>query len=840
MKSLHPYKTIFASLGLFTAAFSMSQVVPTGTENYIYVQEPMDAVTAVQPNTDAIRTIQYFDGLGRPKQTVQAGAVPVINGDIIVHYDYDGFGRQDKDYLPTRALSNNGAYVSDPVSRYESYYNSPTGYNTQIYYSEKEIENSPLNRVMKQAAPGDEWKLGSGKEIKFQYEANTEQDQVYVYYVDGSGSLVRGKEIDGSGRRKTYYLNNFLYKTVTTDENGHKIEEYKNKQGQVVLKRTYVTSATTAGRGGGGNPPAALLKADTYYVYDVFGNLTYVIPPLLSALYTGTGNLPSDWGDKMNDLGYVYRYDERNRLIEKKLPGKDWEYMVYDRQDRLVATQDANLRTDGNWLFTKYDKFGRVVYTGIYNGGTSRANVQTAAYAAENNNESRETTVKFTKNTLGVYYTTTAFPSSFTELLSVNYYDSYTHVEFAKQSQDLQVPPGLRTGTTGSADDGTKGMALVSHVRITGTDQWEKTLTRYDKTSRPVLMLKTNHLGGYTETVSELNFRGQPLQTDLFHKRSQGSTETEIKTIEKFTYDTQGRLTQHTHKVGSKAEELLALSTYDQLGQLMNKKVGGTNLTGGSGRLQHIDYKYNIRGWLTDINDVNTSLIADRGIPGPGQSDDMFAFHINYETLDYQDGVVFSAPASPLYNGNISQTFWRSSSDDKIRGYSYEYDQLNRLRYASYTKVSLNMSSFPGAYDEALAYDLNGNILNLIRHTGDANENQVNMDNLSYTYQNGNQNSNRLMKVTDDVSSSSTGGFSNGSSGTSNDYTYDENGNMLSDLNKGITEILYNHLNLPTHIYFGNNGSIEYFYNAAGQKIKKTVHDTPNNTIKHVDYLDGF
>src|SRR5690606_5492430 len=65
-------------------------------------------------------------------------------------------------------------------------------------------------------------------------------------------------------------------------------------------------------------------------------------------------------------------------------------------------------------------------------------------------------------------------------------------------------------------------------------------------------------------------------------------------------------------------------------------------------------------------------------------------------------------------------------------------------------------------------------------------------------------------------------------------------GNMTSDLNKDITEILYNHLNLPTQISFANGNSIEYLYNAAGQKIEKKVHDTQNNAIKQVEYLDGF
>src|SRR5690606_30962603 len=286
-------------------------------------------------------------------------------------------------------------------------------------------------------------------------------------------------------------------------------------------------------------------KHDTYYVYDIYGNLTYVIPPLLAAHYQGAGNLPTNWGDRMNDLGYVYRYDHRNRLVEKKLPGKGWEYMVYDKQDRLVATQDPNLRNDGGlWLFTKYDQFGRVVYTGIFNGGTSRSSVQTMADgAANNNNESRNSSVQFTKNGLGVYYTTNAFPTSFDEILSVNYYDNYEQIGFSEQSE-IDIPNNLRTGTT--ADTGSKGLPTASYIRVLSPSGgagggWEKNLTYYDINSRPVVSLKQNHLGGYTETLSTLNFRGQPETVVMYHKRAQGTGETEVKTVEGFTYDSQGR-----------------------------------------------------------------------------------------------------------------------------------------------------------------------------------------------------------------------------------------------------------------------------------------------------------
>jgi RHS repeat-associated protein len=61
---------------------------------------------------------------------------------------------------------------------------------------------------------------------------------------------------------------------------------------------------------------------------------------------------------------------------------------------------------------------------------------------------------------------------------------------------------------------------------------------------------------------------------------------------------------------------------------------------------------------------------------------------------------------------------------------------------------------------------------------------------------------------------------------------------MIKDENKNITQIKYNHLNLPTEINFTYNRKINYTYDATGQKIKKTVNANNNKTI--TDYLNGY
>ncbi len=67
----------------------------------------------------------------------------------------------------------------------------------------------------------------------------------------------------------------------------------------------------------------------------------------------------------IKDLAYIYKYDGRNRCIEKRLPGAEPIYMVYDKGDRLVMTQDGNQRpstlTQQQWLYNKYDNLNRLV-----------------------------------------------------------------------------------------------------------------------------------------------------------------------------------------------------------------------------------------------------------------------------------------------------------------------------------------------------------------------------------------------------------------------------------------------------------------------------------------------
>ncbi len=477
------------------------------------------------------------------------------------------------------------------------------------------------------------------------------------------------------------------------------------------------------------------------------------------------------------------------------------------------------------WMITKYDMFSRPIYT----GWEAATTITTAVRQAKQTNQNNATTLVETKTTgvtvidgVAVNYTNNVAPTSF-KLLTVNYYDDYT---FAN------MPP-LATTVLGDAvyynnTKRPKGMPTGSWVRVlenSTATRGETSYTLYDYKARPIRTHTQNHLGGYTQVESKLDFMGKALFTETRHKRL--ATSIEVLVREDFTYSPQDRLMMHTHKIDNNPTQYLARNEYAELGQLKTKYVG--NYNGNFDPLQKVDYAYNIRGWLTNINDINN-------LQQGSDVKDLFSFKINYNTVQGN-----AAGVVPLFNGNIAETYWRTAEDDKVRNYGYKYDDLNRLREAIYQKPNI---SIPNSYREYLEYDLNGNITHLERNGGlDGNTGYLAalpIDNLTYRYK---PSSNQLLEVYDNTYSDD--GFTDGASQQGiDDYKFDQNGNLTADENKSIVSIAYNHLNLPTQIIFQRGSdfpTINYLYNALGVKVQKIVNPASRRTQPvTTNYLSGF
>ena len=561
--------------------------------------------------------------------------------------------------------------------------------------------------------------------------------------------------------------------------------------------------------------------------------------PSLSSSNTISSNI-------LNGLVYIYYYDHQNNQVKKKIPGKQEEHMVYDQLNRPVLTQDGEMRQENKWLFTKYDFYDRPVYTGIVEDDRDREVIQAELYDDNNGYALYEQKVDdsgvLSNGGLDIYYSNNAFPdvANSDDILTVKYYDDY---EFDKRgislasttTTNVTIPTNenLPYDNEEQFTNNTKTLSTGSHIRVLGTDQWITNITLYDQKRRPIYTHTKNEFLG-TEDIKniELDFVGKTLQSRSKHIRGNSSTKIE----DNFTYDHAQRLIKHTQKIDDEqAEELIVSNKYDELGQLIEKKVGGNDTQSSHEQttaLQAIAYDYNIRGWLTDINDVNNAT-----------TNKLFAFGIQYNDPE-------NTNTTPLYNGNISETHWRTQNNttitsDEKRSYAYEYDGMNRLNSADYLtnhNITLGGNNYQEDFNVGdITYDFNGNIETLTRN-GLTSDNQIGIiDQLNYTPQ---SLSNKLSSV-DDVADKN--GFKDdGFSGT--DYTYDLNGNMTEDKNKGIVNIEYNHLNLPKRIIFdeGNNhgsNEIRYTYDATGKKLSKEVITfTGTNGRMHsiTNYENGF
>ncbi len=793
-------KKYISFLILMTVAFGFAQ-----DQNYVKTTVyKVPTTTGVVNDEQKQVTVTYYDGLGRPIQqnAYQAGT---SGQNIITHIEYDAFGRQTKEFLPFPS-SGDLSFIdsSNAASTQLGYYDPQSGSahaRTTVPYSEKIFEASPLNRVLEQGAPGEAWSVTNPDKhtIRFDYQTNA-ADEVKMYVAQSTWNPT-SRLYNCALTQTQFYPTGTLYKSVTKDENHgaqdhdlNTVAEFKDKEGRVILKRTYNFNVASN----------QVESFDTYYVYDQFGMLSFVLPPLC--------DLPS----KLNDLGYQYRYDHRNRLVEKKLPGKLWEFICYDKLDRVVAAGPVIHPENSNSsavIYTKYDAFNRVILTAYAALTTqTRLSIQNFYDTATALNEAKSATT-VTLGGVATRYTNTVNPTVSYRPLTINYYDDYNFPSANTVYSTVLGIPVFYNNTTQKP----KGMATGNWVRVfDGNTTVASQLSThfYDAKARLIKTHKRNHLAGsYTVAETEYDFSGKTLQKRTAHRYN--TTSNELVVRERFIYSAQDRLLRHEHQVNGTNWEILANNSYDELGQLTSKKVGKTDATGAN-FLQKVDYTYNIRGWLTAINNVaNTSDVVT----------DLFAFKINYNTREQ------SIPGvKNLYNGNISETYWRTESDGFTRMYGYQYDDLNRLLKGNYRKLGYSVT---GNYDESLTYDKHGNIQTLQRNGfADADfGTSVEIDNLAYTYS-----GNRLLRVTD--SSNSLNGFRDGTnSGT--DFDYDNYGNMSRDHNKQL-RISYNHLNLPVAVEFDNSNRILYHYNALGEKLLKSVRSNNPSSEVVTEYIDGF
>lgn len=843
-------------------------------ESVAPITDPIDMLQ--RTSRDVRQTTQYLDGLGRPIQTVVKEGSLVENGtakDFVSAKVYDEYGRETLQYLPFASTTSDGSFKTDPFQQQKSFYNAhlsgqpgetnigPNSLNWA--YGKTVFEANPLNRVQSIYAPGVGWvgseSASTKRNVSSQYWSNKTVDAVRVWTVTNvAGGL-------GTYSSTSTYPAGQLYKNATLDEHGKQVIEFKDKLGRVILKKVQLDAPADDGTG--------LSHAGwlcTYYIYDDFNQLRAVIQPVAVSRMA----LANNWvltTTELNEQVFRYAYDDRSRMIIKKVPGAAEVFMVYDKWDRLVLTQDGNMRTQNQYLLTKYDALNRPVMTGIY---TYTGTIAQARSLAMTNAPYR-----FEERTASnPGYTSRCWPEYNYELLSVTYYDDYSWLSavgnpFSNTRYTFDDGLFLAASTTAypypeaiTQTNLTRGMVTGTRVRVLGTTDFLPSIMFYDEKGR-VIQTQSKNITNHNHIVTtQYSFSGQVLRT--YSLESNGNTgPSQVQGIlTKYDYDDLARLLTVKKEVftptgeGNTGEKLLLSNTYDALGQLKTKKLSPSfNSNAG---LETLTHDYNIRGWLTGMNRDYL----------PGSSSSYFGFELSYDKRKSAfDGQIADTYASAQFNGNIGGMIWRSKGDGECRKYDFSYDAADRLLKGEFTQHNSGWNNTAGvdytiggnpSTGGTMKYDANGNILEMWQKGLKPNGTSDWVDQMQYTYYDG---TNKLKNVIDAKNDALTtlGDFrvsqihvNRGVKTTSSvDYTYDVNGNLKKDLNKdigtpGAEDILYNHLNLPKEITVRNatggiKGKIFYTYDASGRKLKKVTDEYPSSannntsTVTTTSYLNS-
>ncbi len=656
----------------------------------------------------------YLDALGRPVQQVAQEMSPQGN-DLVTTTLYDAFGRQPKQFLSYQRNSQNGDYhhvfLNEQNNAIQQFYNKDNDAiaNSDFPYTITHFEASPLNRVREKGAPGADWQPGTGHTSKITYRTNTAEDNVPLWRFAPRG-LVASKAYDP----ERLLVNEII------DEHGYMTRTFTDKRGQKVMEET---------EDGDG-------WIRTHYVFDALGRLTHVIPPKISAA------LPEEYlknieGETLDQECYQYKFDHRGRVIEKKLPGVDKVTIIYDRWDRVVFSQDGNLRQSNQWSFTKYDALDRPILTGLT---TILGNRETVQLLVDNFYGNIQTNTQIRHEDLGSSlhaYTNRSYPilEAADIILSATYYDDY---KFKNEPSwngpsnitDIEFELGITTHL-----ENPKGQITGTKIKILDTNEYLFNVNFYDDKYRLIQTASTNHLEGYDRFTTRYDFTGNIIEDLRIHSTANN----QLVIHKEYTYDHQGRELRTYHIVNNGERILFSENKYNEIGQLVEKNLHSTDE--GQNFLQSIDYRYNIRGWLSSINNAQLNNNPENN----DDNNDLFGMELTYNEQNNEIG------NTPLFNGNISAVRWKSFEQNEEQVYNYTYDPMNRLKTAYYKNVSNPVKN--GLYDvggqvgiagdTGISYDKNGNILHLKRK-GLINNSVGVMDDLYYQYS-----GNQLLSVQD-------------------------------------------------------------------------------------------
>jgi len=821
-------------------------VVSVNWEDYNYIREHA-VLTSGITNFQAVdqlaigpklQTTTYLDGLGRSIEKVtRETAIPApgntLWGDMVEFSHYDPVtGRETQKFLPYTTSTQSGKFKTSPLTEQPAYYTNT--YNETSAFSSITFFDDPLNRAKLVKESGNKWAASTGNSLI--YDVNTLTDNVQqwtVDYIQGDAPVNHGAYPAGS-----------MEKTIYTDVNQAQVVEYRNKAGQLILKKVQLDNVPTAAHAG---------WICTYSVYDDFGLLRYQLQPeAVKYLDANSWSFAGTAGQQVLDgMCFQYFYDAKGRTVWKKAPDAAPLKMLYDIRDRVVFMQDGNqagLLTP-QWTGKLYDELDRPVITTLYNTSASIASLQTdidnsvtfttvnvpahvpptsvdLSYDHRDINIPRyvaSNSISFISDGGGSFQSGTndqfiaeidplpgspAYSgsvvtlnnpispanmanASVTTILKYLYYDNYAFTgvkgfdnNFTNASAYSNSDPNVLPIVSSLR---TINMPTGSQTRVLGTNIFLNATHYYDEKGRPIQILEDNIKSGVDITTLQYHFTGRLLSSCSSHS-APGTGYTGFVTLNKYIFDRLGRVVSLQKQVGSNAFKTVSSYDYDDMGRVKTKHLDPGYTAGGNADLESFEYSFNIHNQITGIN-------KDYALKTPANYNKwghFFGLYLGYDNRD-------NAFATTQLNGQVGAQLWNTQGDDAQRKYEYSYDNAGRLMNAvfqeqqhpgdgySNTKMDFSITGSSGQ----ITYDLNGNLLTMLQKgVTPGTATPITIDDLHYAY---GAHSNKLQSVTDQMTSTTVNGqfgdFKDGANGAAADYVFDANGNLVVDLNKNVQSL---------------------------------------------------
>ncbi len=830
----------------------------------------------------------YFDGFERKLQRIVRNCSPT--SDLVTPFD----NRADKDHFsyspyPISTAITNSVQLT-PFADQASYYNGLFPAEPGMALSENSYSSDAASRVKYKFAAGKS-NIGQKNGIRTTTISNTTNEviiwemnvstgmpQKIGYYAPGTLMKTVIEDADG-GQKFEYYDNEgkLIAKNILAGFNDCNLTATNATVGSLVAFRMYnpMQNAVLIPNSETTHSSEANLSRDfakreipinhftpfkcptyllTYYVYDIYNRLTCTLPPkAVQYLSANSWVMNSNIFDNLCDYNI---YDNFGRVVESHLAGEKGNNLnIYDNHNRLVMSSRPN---DQEWWWNHYDALGRIVQTGTLNFGAGvlypRSAIQywfdNSALPAYYNTSDKILYYLYNETQQGVYPSVTL--ASGNTINAWNFYDDYSHASFDDGTASYMMTlPGydagiygsyLATNTTAVApvqSDRTLGMITASVSRIikssssiVGLSSFVYNNMYYDDRGRLIQQVEMNSRGGINKFANQYNFGGKVLLGIEQVNNPTCSTNATTKSVTQYQYNpyTQN-LQQITNSINGALSRTIASYSYDDLGQLIKKGIGG---------IEDQQLTYNIRGQLTGIN------------PDFAENGDDHGFSVTFgESIKYDAGFTNSR-----FCGGISGTIWKDKGYPS-RAYGYTYDNAGRLKQADfreYTGIpmlgggysSLSWNTTYTNYTEGkYNYDWNGNLTTLERYGPLLSYSSIipgKIDDLTYVYDNGDI-SNQVLKVDDAIASSLTTttpyDFKNNNS--SDDFSYDNNGALKEDKNKSLVSLYTNHFGKPQYRVFTNGDVIECSYDASGNKIEELYTTAgASGAVTTTDYIGNF